>query len=180
MRYTTVIDITQMPGVYKNPTARLVYLHLCLKAGYHDDDRDLCEISLRNLAAQVGVTLSATRHAIAQLERAQLLTRQGTMWVVRKWVMEGDITPRARTKKQQQQIERAAERARENEQREREAAIEQQRRNDLKKAGKTSFMLWYERQVELATAGNAEARAAVEKHRGTYEAHVKSIKNQEQ
>lgn len=180
MRYTTVIDITQMPSVYKNPNARLVYLHLCLKAGYHDDDRDLCDVSLRNLAAQVGITLSATRHAIAQLERAQLLTRQGTMWVVRKWVQEADITPRARNKREQQAIERAAERKRENEQREREAAIEQQRRNDLRKAGKTSFMLWYERQLDLAKAGNAEAQVAVEKHRGTYDAHVKSIKNREQ
>lgn len=180
MRYTTVIDISQVPSVYKNPNARLVYLHLCLKAGYHDDDRDLVDISLRSLAMGVGITLSATRHAIAQLERAQLLTRQGTIWVVRKWIMEADITPRARTKREQQAIERAAERQRENEQRERESAIQAQMRNDFRARGKTSFMVWYESLLEKAKAGDEEAVRAVEKHRTTYENHLKQLKNEKQ
>lgn len=180
MRYTTVIDISQVPSVYKNPNARLVYLHLCLKAGYHDDDRDLVDISLRSLAMGVGITLSATRHAIAQLERAQLLTRQGTIWVVRKWIMEADITPRARTKREQQAIERAAERQRENEQRERESAIQAQMRNDFRARGKTSFMVWYESQLEKAKAGDEEAVRRVEKHRTTYENHLKQFKNEKQ
>ena len=61
MRYTTVIDISEMPEVYKNSTARLIYLHMSLKAGYHDADRDLVKLSIRRLSSDVGVTVSATR-----------------------------------------------------------------------------------------------------------------------
>ena len=74
MRYTTIIDISEIQPIYRNVNARLVYLHLVLKSGYHDNDRDLVSISLRRIAAEVGLTLSATRHAISQLEKAQLLS----------------------------------------------------------------------------------------------------------
>lgn len=107
MRYTTVIDITEISDVYKNATARLIYLHLSLKAGYHDADRDLVKLSIRRLSADVGVTVSATRHALHQLERAGLLTREGELWRVRKWVEEQQITTRAKTKREmQEQIQR--------------------------------------------------------------------------
>lgn len=107
MRYTTVIDITEISEVYKNATARLIYLHMSLKAGYHDADRDLVRLSIRRLSADVGVTVSATRHALHQLERAGLLTREGELWRVRKWVEEQQITTRAKTKREmQEQIQR--------------------------------------------------------------------------
>ena len=107
MRYTTVIDITEISEVYKNPTARLLYLHMSLKAGYHDADRDLVKLSIRRLSADVGVTVSATRHALQQLERAGLLTREGELWRVKKWVEEQQITTRAKTKREmQEQIQR--------------------------------------------------------------------------
>lgn len=107
MRYTTVIDITEISEVYKNATARLIYLHMSLKAGYHDADRDLVKLSIRRLSADVGVTVSATRHALHQLERAGLLTREGELWRVRKWVEEQQITTRAKTKREmQEQIQR--------------------------------------------------------------------------
>lgn len=107
MRYTTVIDITEITEVYKNATARLIYLHMSLKAGYHDVDRDLVKLSIRRLSADVGVTVSATRHALRQLERAGLLTRDGDLWRVKKWVEEQQITTRAKTKREmQEQIQR--------------------------------------------------------------------------
>ena len=107
MRYTTVIDITEISDVYNNATARLIYLHMSLKAGYHDVDRDLVKLSIRRLSADVGVTVSATRHALHQLERAGLLTREGELWRVRKWVEEQQITTRAKTKREmQEQIQR--------------------------------------------------------------------------
>lgn len=107
MRYTTVIDITEISDVYKNATARLIYLHMSLKAGYHDADRDLVKLSIRRLSADVGVTVSATRHALHQLERAGLLTREGELWRVKKWVEEQQITTRAKTKREmQEQIQR--------------------------------------------------------------------------
>lgn len=107
MRYTTVIDISEMPEVYKNSTARLIYLHLSLKAGYHDSDRDIVTLSIRRLSVDVGVTVSATRHALHLLERSGLLTREGRLWRVKKWVEEQTITTRAKTKREmQEQIQR--------------------------------------------------------------------------
>lgn len=107
MRYTTVIDIAEISEVYKNATARLIYLHMSLKAGYHDADRDLVKLSIRRLSADVGVTVSATRHALHQLERVGLLTREGELWRVKKWVEEQQITTRAKTKREmQEQIQR--------------------------------------------------------------------------
>lgn len=107
MRYTTVIDISEITEIYKNPTARLLYLHMSLKAGYHDVDRDLVRLSIRRLSADVGVTVSATRHALHQLERVGLLTREGELWRVKKWVEEQQITTRAKTKREmQEQIQR--------------------------------------------------------------------------
>lgn len=107
MRYTTIIDISEIAEIYKNPTARLLYLHMSLKAGYHDVDRDLVRLSIRRLSADVGVTVSATRHALHQLERVGLLTREGDLWRVKKWVEEQQITTRAKTKREmQEQIQR--------------------------------------------------------------------------
>lgn len=107
MRYTTVIDISEMSEVYKNTTARLIYIHMSLKAGYHDSDRDLVNVSIRRLSADVGVTVSATRHALHLLERSGLLTREGQLWRIKKWVEEQTITTRAKTKREmQEQIQR--------------------------------------------------------------------------
>lgn len=98
MRYTTVIDITEMPGIYRNQNARLVYLHMVLRSGYHDSDRDMIEISIRNLAMAVGLTVSATRHALACLEREKLISRDGTRWKILKWVVAELPTPRRQPK----------------------------------------------------------------------------------
>lgn len=100
MRYTTVIDISELPEIYRNTTARLIYIHMSLKAGYHDSDRDLVNVSIRRLSADVGVTVSATRHALHLLERSGLLTREGQLWRIKKWVEEQTITTRAKTKRE--------------------------------------------------------------------------------
>lgn len=88
MRYTTVIDISQDAALYKNHSVRLIYLHLALKSGYHDNDRDKISTSIRRLAAEVGVTVAATRHAIKQLKKAGMLTTNNVSWSVKKWVLE--------------------------------------------------------------------------------------------
>lgn len=75
MRYTTIIDITELT-LYKNRNTRLVYLHLCLACGYHSEDRDEVRASLRSLASECGLTLSALRCALAQLAAAGLVTRK--------------------------------------------------------------------------------------------------------
>ena len=94
MRYTTLIDITEQPDLYRNKNARLLYLHMVLKSGYHDNDRDLLDKSYRILASEVGLTLSATRHAVAQLEAAGLLKKEAGAWRVKKWIVQEIPTPR--------------------------------------------------------------------------------------
>ena len=94
MRYTTVIDIMDFPQIYRNLHARLVYIHMALKAGYHDDDRDICRLSIRNLAADVGITVSATRNALLQLEKAGLISKSSDFWIVKKWVATETPSPR--------------------------------------------------------------------------------------
>lgn len=94
MRYTTVIDISEMPDIYKNQHARVLYLHLALKSGYHDADRDRIKISIRILAGTVGLTVSAVRHALQQLEKAGLVKRDGDTMVIKKWIIDEPPTPR--------------------------------------------------------------------------------------
>lgn len=88
MRYTTIIDISEFPQVYRNHNARLVYLHMALKSGYHAEDKDKLKSSVRRIALAVGLTVSATRHALAQLEREKLITKTDSGWMVKKWVVE--------------------------------------------------------------------------------------------
>lgn len=97
MRYTTIIDISEMTDLYRNLNTRAVYLHLVLKSGYHDDDRDKIRISIRRLAAESGLTVSAVRNALQQLEKASMIERTSDgATIVRKWILE--TKPTARTK----------------------------------------------------------------------------------
>lgn len=89
-----MIDLREMECIYKSPSVRLVYLHLVLAAGYHDEDRDVYTRSVRATAADVGLTISATRHALGVLMRAGLLHRTAAGLVVTKWVARRDISPR--------------------------------------------------------------------------------------
>lgn len=98
-----MIDISELPEIYRNMTARLIYMHMSLKAGYHDSDRDLVTLSIRRVAAEVGVTVSATRHALHLLEKSGLISREGQLWRIKKWVDEQTITTRAKTKREMQQ-----------------------------------------------------------------------------
>lgn len=169
MRYTTLIDISEFPEVYKNHNARLLYLHMALKAGYRDDDRDMLPLSIRNLSAQAGVTLSACRNALKVLQRARLITRQGDTWIVRKWCEQQPITTRRKTKAEEQRINQAAERKRLEAERERAQAIEELQREQWKSEGKTSWMIYYESRKALADAGSQEDAAWCARNLGTYE-----------
>lgn len=84
-RYTTIIDISGA-SCYRSVSARLLYLHLCLKAGYHKEDMDIVHSSLVQLAAGAGLTVSAVRHALSQLESAGLVSREGSALRVTKFV----------------------------------------------------------------------------------------------
>lgn len=127
MRYTTIIDCTEWPELYRNENVRLVYLHLVLRSGYHDEDRDKIRTSIRRVAADANVSVAAARHAVMQLEKHGLLKREGSVWTVTKWVMGQNMTTRAQQRAQAQaaaatqaQRERARERELQNIERERQ------------------------------------------------------------
>lgn len=132
MRYTTVIDISEEREVYTNHNARLVYLHLCLKAGYEDSNRDYCRCSIRTLAADVGITVAAVRHALHVLAKAALVERRDGGYMVAKFVLDKHITKRPRTKRQQHEQEEARQRELNMEAQQREA--EERRRNAVSPA----------------------------------------------
>ena len=173
MRYTTLIDISELPSVYRNINARLLYLHMALRAGYHDDDRDILETSIRILSAQTGLTISAVRHALHVLEGVQLIRREGSAWVVKKWLPIQTASPRP--KATQKQLDAAQDEAKLRARQERKEELERLRREEVKASGKTEFMLYYEALTEKANQGDPEAIKLVARHRATYEAHLKQM-----
>lgn len=98
MRYTTVIDLRDYPQAYKSQSVRILYLHMCLTAGYHEEDRDIVTISIRRLAMSTGLTVSATRHAMAVLEHIGLLKKTTRGLLVTKWVASEQIQARPSSK----------------------------------------------------------------------------------
>ena len=165
MRYTTIVDISEFPTIYRNTNARLVYLHLVLKSGYHDNDRDLVALSLRRIAAEVGLTLSATRHAISQLEKAQLLNRQGPVWFVKKFVLEKSITPRAKSEKKLKEAEiRERERVIKEEQELREKE-EIRKVKEMKKAGRNPLFEMVKELMRKAENGDLEAAESLTRYK---------------
>lgn len=95
MRYTTAIDISDVPELYRNKSLVLVYFHLCLRSGFHADDRDCYRKSLRVLASEVGITLSACRHALRVLHAHGLVTFPSTGVIcVKKYVSPMPIPKR--------------------------------------------------------------------------------------
>lgn len=165
MRYTTIIDITQCQELYRNKNIRILYLHLVLRAGYHDHDRDLLRCSLRTLAAETGLSLAAVRNALRQLEKWQMVKRENEILNVRKWVPEQTISKRKSSAKQQQDAALKAAREMEQERREREAEIERIRRETLAAEGKTQYDVYLENLEKRANAGDVEARDLLKKHK---------------
>ena len=178
MRYTTVIDISEIPIIYRNHNLRLVYLHLALKSGYHDNDRDLCDISIRRLAADTGLTLSATRHSLSILQKFQLIEKSGTLWRVKKFVLEQPITTRPKSEKKRKEQEAEQQRnAAEIEQKQREYE-EKRKERELRKNGKTSFMLYFEEMQEKAAQGDPDAMDIVRKNQKFYDMQKQKMENQ--
>lgn len=126
MRYTTIIDITEFPELWRNANASRVYMYMTLRSGYHDDDRDMLRVSLRRLAMETGCSVAATRHALHVLTQAGLVRKADARWHVTKFVIEQRVTPRAKTKAQQDA--RDAAELREAEQRKLDRKLEEERR----------------------------------------------------
>lgn len=179
MRYTTVIDISEMADVYRNPAVVRVYIHMTLKCGYHDTDRDIYTGSIRRIMADLGLSLSAARHAIKVLQAHHLVRLQGGVYVITKYIPSEVITPRAKTAKQAaQQAAQQAETARRIEtQQSMEAAHDDNRRQleAIWAQGKSSWMVFYENRQKLAQAGDQEAAKWCERNRQEYERQAKEM-----
>lgn len=174
MRYTTIIDLSEFPAVYRNKNVRLVYLHLVLKSGYHDNDRDLIDISIRNLAWSVGLSVSATRHALHILEQARMIKRAGPLWHVRKFIIEQEITPRSKTQKDAKKKAAAAAESEKNQALNTQLDQERERREKLQANNTSDFIIYYEDLVRRAKAGDIDAQETARKRKDLYIADCKS------
>lgn len=100
MRYTTIIDITAIPELYRNKNAVLLYVHLCLKSGYYDYNRDCYKRSVRMLSAETNLTIAAVRHAIKLLTKHRLVVTKDGVLIVRKY-LKNELAPVRKTKEQE-------------------------------------------------------------------------------
>ena len=174
MRYTTIIDLSEFPAVYRNKNVRLVYLHLVLKSGYHDNDRDLIDISIRNLSYAVGLSVSATRHALHILELAKMIKRAGPLWHVRKFIIEQEITPRAKTQKEAKKKAAVAAEQQASHELNTRLDEERERRQNLQQNNTSDFIIYYEEVVRRALAGDVDAQETAKRRREMYIADCRS------
>lgn len=103
MRYTTIIDIREAPALYRNANTRLIYLELVLGSSYQQDTKDRYQGSFRTLAARVGVTISAVRNSLKQLQALGMVSPIEGGWIVKKWIEQPAIIPRRQRPKPEQQ-----------------------------------------------------------------------------
>ena len=176
MRYTTIIDIREFPQIYRNNNAKLVYLHLVLISGYHNEDRDQTTISIRQISYDTGLTVSAVRHSLKVLVSAGLLSRNGIIWNVTKFVLEKPISPRIRSEKKRSAAENLErERIIKEEQNQREKEEKRKYQEEIK-AGKNPLKEMVKDLMKRAQNGDQEAAENLKR----YKAIVEQIKQERQ
>lgn len=169
MRYTTIIDIREFPQIYRNDHVKLVYLHLVLISGYHDEDRDQTPISIRQICYDTGLSLSAVRHSLKVLISAGLLSRSGINWTVKKFVLDKPISPRIRSEKKRsaaENLERERIIKEEQSQREKE---EKRRYQEEIKAGKNPLKEMVKDLMNRAENGDQEAAENLKRYKSIVE-----------
>ena len=176
MRYTTIIDIREFPQIYRNDHAKLVYLHLVLISGYHDEDRDQTPISIRQISYDTGLSLSAVRHSLKVLISAGLLSRSGINWTVKKFVLDKPISPRIRSEKKRSAAENLErERIIKEEQNQREKEEKRKYQEEIK-AGKNPLKEMVKDLMKRAQNGDEEAAENLKR----YKPIVEQIKHERQ
>ena len=176
MRYTTIIDIREFPQIYRNDHAKLVYLHLALISGYHDEDRDQTPISIRQICYDTGLSLSAVRHSLKVLISAGLLSRSGITWTVKKFVLDKPISPRIRSEKKRTAAENLErERIIKEEQNQREKEEKRKYQEEIK-AGKNPLKEMVKGLMIRAENGDQEAIENLKR----YKVIVEQIKQERQ
>lgn len=166
MRYTTVIDISEIPDIYRNKNVSRLYFHLCLKAGYHDDDRDEVKFSIRRMAFSAGLSLSATRNAVLQLKKHGLLEQKNGVLKVRKFIVDAPITKRARKRKEIDTGTAVRD------------AMQEETTTRIKAGEKTSWMVMYEMKMKAARAGDKAAQKFVQDKADFYKQQCEMIKKE--
>lgn len=168
MRYTTAIDLTEIPEIWRNLNACRIYYYLAMRCGYHDEDRDRIQISIRRLAQVTGCSVSATRHAIGVLTRAKLMETKDAAYLVKKFVLEQPVSSRARTKKEQQLQLEAQQRELQHYRLEAQRQEEQRMKTAPTAAEDAAFVRQYE---EYLAAPNSQARRGfINAYKKRYEA----------
>lgn len=178
MRYTTIIDISTIPDIYKNINTKMIYLHLVLKSGYHSYDRDKIKISIRRLAEELNLTVSAVRHSLKLLLKYDLIQYDDTSktLTVKKWLYNETIIPKRRnisenTKQIESRINEEKLRDEQNRMEEKKRIIE------LYKNGLTPFMIYYHSLQDKAKNGDAQANNLLKRHKEHYESDKKWVED---
>lgn len=167
MRYTTVIDVTEIPQVWGSPNVTRIYLYMVLKCGYHDEDRDMISVSIRNLAWRTGLTVSATRHALGVLQSYHLIERSGLRWRVVKWLEDAVISKRkTRKEKTSEMVQQERIKAIDKIDEERRSAAE--RDQELSSQGLSQLILTYEDFYMKAGKGSSVAAQYIKVQRQNY------------
>lgn len=166
MRYTTIIDITDIPQVYNNINATRIYLHLCLTCGFTADDMDTIRISYRQLAAILNMTLSAVRHSLSLLNRYHLITIEDNIISVRKYLPKASYKDRPKTQ-QEYKDEQYRKKVKADFEKSREEAKnfeeEQEQEQQRKKEQIEAFCIHYREMQERADNGDLEAQQYINK-----------------
>lgn len=176
MRYTTIIDLSEFPALYRSASVRLLYMHMVFKSGYHDDDRDMLLTSIRRLAQETGLTVGAVRHALQQLETVSLITKDGQLYRIKKYILERPITARAKSRRQEEQQAANAQLQAEKEERERQYRQDELRRRKLAASGKSDYIMYVESLMEKAARGDIHAAEMVKMHQANYNKAIADLK----
>lgn len=132
MRYTTIIDITDLP-IWRNTNVLRLYYFACMKCGYHDNDRDILQISIRKLSYLLDMSISAVRHSLKVLHAAGLIIPvQESTYRVIKWVDNQEISKRKSKRELQLQVESMTR----EQQRQQQEQLEQEQKKIIEKERK--------------------------------------------
>lgn len=157
MRYTTIIDITEVPQVWRSHAAVSIYLYMALRCGYHDDDRDVIRVSIRDLAWRLHLTISAVRHGLSVLLSSGMIVASGaSTYKVLKWIDSQQPTKR-KTRREKEMAHIAEQREQERQRQEAALQAEHQRIQALESQGLTSFDLRLQKLKEKADKGDTDA-----------------------
>ena len=178
MRYTTIIDIRDAPTLYRNANTRLIYLELVLGSSYQQETKDRYQGSFRTLAARVGVTVSAVRNSLKQLQSLGMVTPIEGGWIVKKWIEQPAIIPRLQRPKPEQPISLSDDQKASAEQLDRERWLEK-----LRQRGTDELIYRFEENLKAAKkacGGKGYEVISNITYQRLYEDHCRQLKHEPQ